>query len=536
MTTTRSRTYKPQQKGLWVDYHYDVAAAYRAVRFIETYLVHGEGQHEGKPFKLLWWQKQIVLRFFGWRRNDNGRRKHRVIFLFIPRKNGKTAFAAALALYAQFADNEAAAQVACAASDRGQAGYVFGMASRMVQSNRLLRSLATVYKQSIFVPRTASVLKVLSKKPNTKHGANIHAAIIDEVHAIEDRELVDVLTTGTIARTQPIIVYASTAGFDRAHFFYQLYLYAKRVKENPELDESWLVALYEADKDKWKEPSEWAKANPSLGTTIEMDSFETDFRMALELPTYENTFKRLRLNIWTEQDSRAIPMEKWARCAYPVEQAPVESLSKCPCFVGLDLASTTDLASAAFLFPPFGDRDFYDVIMLYWFPEANVELRKKRLRGFDLLPWANQGFIDLTPGEVIDYDRIRHKLNAMSEIYNIQEIAIDRWNATQLSTQLDGDGFTVVPTGQGYATMSDPTKHLLALILQRKINHRNNPVLEWNAANLSTEEDAAGNLKPSKKKSQEKIDGIVALIMALSRASAHGPTSSVYDTRGIRSG
>lgn len=530
-TTTHSPDRRSAPRGIWQRYYFDRVEAERAVRFIETQVIHIEGAYAGQPFILERWQRLKIKKFFGWKRRDNCTRRYRKLFVFLPRKNGKTALAAAIALYLQFADREAAAQVVCAAADKDQARIVFNMASEAVKANPLLRAMSTVYRTSIFCPGTNSVFKVLSKKPNTKHGANTHGAIIDEVHAIEDRELVDVITTGTIARRQPVTVFLSTAGHDKTHFFYALYEYAKSVERDPSIDESWLSVIYEADPEKWKDPEEWRRANPNFGVTMNMESFEEDFRQACEIPAYENTFKRLRLNIWTEQDSRLIPMDRWAQCFFPEWSG--EGLEKQPCYAGLDLASTTDLAAYVLAFPPRPDRDFFDIKAHFWFPEGNLGIRRRRLGATDVEPWARAGFIELTEGEVIDYDRIRARLNADSEIYNIKEVAIDRWNATQLATQLDGDGFTVVPTGMGFATLSDPTKFLLGLILQRRLNHRNHPVLSWCAANVGAEQDAAGNIKPSKKRSKEKIDGVMATVLALSRALVNTKADSVYKKRGV---
>ena len=534
-TSTRSRNLQP--KGPWVEYFYDRAAAHRAVRFIQTHIIHVEGKHAGQPFILEWWQKKLILKFFGWKRRDTGFRKYRVLFLFVPRKNGKTALAAAISLYLLFADKEAAAQVICAAADKDQAGIVFRMASEMVKANALLTSLTPgrPYKSSIFSPPTNSVFKVLSKKPNTKHGANVHGAIIDEVHAIEDRELVDVITTSTIARSQPVVIYLSTAGFDKAHFFFALYNYAKMVKADPSKDERWLVDIYEADPDKWQDPQEWIRCNPNFNVTMDMESFMVDYRMAKEMTAYENTFKRLRLNVWTEQDSRAIAMEIWNECSKPTDLYPIESLRRQECYLGLDLASTTDLASCAIVFPPAPGRDFYDIIMHYWFPEENIAVRARKIGNADISQWTGSGgYITTTPGAVIDYERIRATIGEIDKLYNVREIAFDPWNATHLATLLANDGFEMVKTRQGYATMSDPTKFFLGLILQRRINHRNNPVLSWNAGNFVTEEDPAGNLKPSKKKAKEKIDGICAVIMGLSRAMVNQPATSIYASRGVR--
>ncbi|MDE2105798.1 MAG: terminase large subunit, partial [Patescibacteria group bacterium] len=245
-------------------------------------------------------------------------------------------------------------------------------------------------------------------------------------------------------------------------------------------------------------------------------------------PAKENAFKRYRLNIWTEQDIRWLSMLKWDACAGPVDPA---ALSGRECYAGLDLATTTDIAALILLFPE--DDDGYSILPFFWVPEDNIQTRERR----DRVPyplWARQGLIEATPGNVVDYDRIRTKINELSQVYHIRELAVDRWNATQITTQLMGDGIEMVPYGQGFASMSAPTKELEKLVLGGRIAHGGHPVLRWMAGNVSVEQDAAGNLKPSKKKSTERIDGIVATVMALGRAMLRPESGSVYESHGIQ--
>jgi phage terminase large subunit-like protein len=270
----------------------------------------------------------------------------------------------------------------------------------------------------------------------------------------------------------------------------------------------------------------WRKANPSFGITINPEQFAEDFREARESPAKENSFRRYRLNQWTQQDVRWISLEKWDACS-----GPLSDLEGRPCFAGLDLSSTTDITALVLVFP--GDEDRYDVLPFFWVPEEGASNRERRDR-VPYLRWIRTGHIEATEGNVVDYDRIRKRINGLGERYHIQEIAIDRWNATQLATQLMGDGVEVVEFGQGYASMNWPCKKLEELVLAGRIAHAGHPVLRWMAGNVSIETDAADNWKPSKKRSSERIDGIVALVMALGRASTQPPPfRSFYETHDL---
>lgn len=517
----------------WDQFYFDKQAADDAVFFMENYLEFVDGAREivGTPYRLTWAFKRITRQLFGWKRWEDGTRRYRFVFLFIPKKNQKSTWAAALALTVAYIDNEPSPNVACIASDKDQAKIVFKFMADMVRANPKLLKRAKIYAQSIYIEKAMGTIRALSKRVAAKHGPNWHVVIADECHAIEQEEAVTSTVAGIVARKQPIVCYLSTAGNDRTHWFYREYEYAKLIKAGKIPRDDYLVHIYEADEKKWKERNEWYKANPNLGVTIPLATFETLFLKATQLPTAEAEFKRLHLNIFCESDVKAIPMERWELCHYP--ECEIESLNRNTCYVGVDLANTTDIAAAAFVFPPTDTRPFWDVVMEFWFPEGNLELRKKKLGGFDLTPWAKQGYIHLTPGEVIDYGAIRKRIKELGKLYKVKEIAIDQWEATETATKLDGDGFTVIPTRLGYKTMNYPTKYLLGLIHEKKINHRNNPVLTWMAANLMTESDPAENIKPSKRRSKEKIDGIVALILALSRAALQPEKKGLGEVRVI---
>ena len=300
--------------------------------------------------------------------------------------------------------------------------------------------------------------------------------------------------------------------------------YARHVLEGTVEDTAFFAYISAAGvEEDWTDPGVWRRANPSFGVTIDAEQFAEDCREAQESPAKENSFRRYRLNQWTEQDVRWLSLEKWDACG-----GAIANLSGRDCYAGLDLSSTTDLSALVLVFP---DGDSYDVLPCFWVPEEGARRREHR----DRVPygqWVRERYIDACPGEVVDYDRIRGKINELGREYRIRQIAIDRWNATQLATQLDSDGFEMVAFGQGYASMSAPTKKLEELVLSGSLRHAGNPVLRWMAGNVSIEQDAADNWKPSKKKSRERIDGIVALVMAIDLATRHVEHRSVYSEPG----
>lgn len=501
------------------EFIYDKDAAERAVAFFTECLTHTTGEWRGKPFVLSDWQAKIVSAIFGWKRPD-GTRKFRTVFIAVPRKAGKTTLAAGLALYALFCDNEPGAQVINAAADREQAALCFEAAKGMVQAEPVLDGRSEVFKRSIIVPNTGSAYKVISSEAYSKHGLSCSYIGADELHAWPDRELWDVLNTSTGARRQPLTVVTTTAGFDKHSICYEIWDYAVKVRDGIIQDESFMPVIFAADPDDdWKDPATWRKAHPGLGVSVQEDYFAAECAKAQAMPAYENTFRRLLLNQWTESDVRWMSMDAWDACG---DDLP--DLTGRECFAGLDLSTTTDISALVLAFPIDGK---VHLLPFFWVPSEGIYKRAKR----DRVPydgWAKSGHIEATDGNVIDYEVIRARINALSEIYQIKEIAIDRWNATQLATQLTGDGFSIVAFGQGYASMSGPTKELEKLVLGKELNHGKNPVLRWMASNVSIEQDAAGNIKASKSKSTERIDGIIASIMALGRVIANQEPVELY--------
>ena len=364
-------------------------------------------------------------------------------------------------------------------------------------------------------------------------GLNPHAYIIDELHAHKTRGIVDALETAAGARQQPLAFYITTAGVAKESVYSETHDYARRVVEGVVEDDQWFVYIATLDEahgdipaDDWTDPAVYIKANPSLGVTIQLEELTAERDRAVEAPGRQNSFRRLRLNQQTEQESRWIDIAAYDKSDGPVD---VENLKGRACYAGLDLASTTDIAALVYAFPD--DAGGFDVVARFFVPEDGVE-KRSRSGGVPYSQWVREGWIEATPGNVTDYDIIRERIQEDAQAYGLKEIGFDRWGATQIVTQLQGDGATVVPIGQGYVSLSAPSKELEKLVLAGKIRFGKNPVMRWMFNNVTIEMDPAGNIKPSKRKSAEKIDGVVATVMALDRALRNtGP--SVYETRGL---
>ena len=513
--------------------HYDKDAADHTVNFIQC-LCHTKGKWAGKPFELIDWQEQIIRDIFGILK-PNGKRQFNTAYIEICKKVGKSELAAAVALYLLFGDGEPSAEVYGAAADRQQASIVFDVASRMVQMCPALarRSKSLTANKRIINYDNHGFYQVLSAEVGTKHGLNVSGLVLDEVHIQPNRKLYDVLTKGSgDAREQPLYFLITTAGTDTRSICYETHQKAKDILEGRKIDPTFYPVIYGADEgDDWTDPKVWKKANPSLGITVGIDKVKAACESAKQNPAEENTFRQLRLNQWVKQAVRWMPMERWDKCAFTANE---DSLEGRVCYGGLDLSSTTDITSFVLVFPPQDEDDKYSILPYFWIPEDNIDLRVRR----DHVPydaWEKQGFLQTTEGNVVHYGYIEKFIERLGERFNIREIAFDRWGAVQMVQNLEGMGFTVVPFGQGFKDMSPPTKELMKLVLEQKIAHGGHPVLRWMMDNIYIRTDPAGNIKPDKEKSTEKIDGAVATVMALDRAIRCGndTSASVYDERGL---
>ena len=513
---------------------FDERKAQRVVRFIEA-LRHTKGEFHGQSFHLLPWQEKIIRDVFGTVRDDDPTmRQYTTAYIEIPKKNGKSELGAAIALNMLINDDEWKAEVYSCASDRQQAAIVFDVAVDMVrQSPALMKRVKIIpsTRRMIYQP-TGSIYQVLSSEVATKHGLNVSACIFDELHTQPTRALYDVMTQGSgDARRQPLWFFLTTAVTDRNSICWEVHQKALDILEGRKNDPRFYPVLFglpdEAD---WTNEENWYRANPSLDHTITIDKVRDAFRKAQETPADENQFRQLRLNQWVKQSVRWMPMDKWDECGGVVDPYALEGRA---CYAGLDLSSTSDLTALVLVFPPTSEDEPYIALPFFWLPEETLSLRVRR----DHVPydqWARRGFIQTTEGNVVHYGFIERFICELGERYNIREIAHDRWNATMMVQTLEDDGFTMVPFGQGFKDMSPPTKELMRIVLEHKLCHGGHPVLRWNMDNAYVRTDPAGNLKLDKEKSTEKVDGAVALVMALDRAMKNlNGGDSVYNHRGL---
>ena len=511
---------------------FDEKKARRVVRFIEC-LKHTKGEFHGKPFKLLPWQEKVIRDVFGTVRDeDPSMRQYTTAYIEIPKKQGKSELGAALALNMLINDDEWKAEVYSCASDRQQAAIVFDVAVDMVRQNPTLSRLIKIIsstKRMVYQP-TGSIYQVLSSEVATKHGMNVSACIFDELHTQPTRALYDVMTQGSgDARKQPLWFFLTTAGTDHNSVCWEVHQKALDILEGRKHDPRFYPVVYGLPDDAdWQNEQNWYKCNPSLGYTITIDKVRDAYRKALETPADENMFRQLRLNQWVKQSVRWMPMDKWDECGAPVIPGDLEGRV---CYAGLDLSSTSDLTTLVLVFPPSDESEPYIVLPFFWLPEETLPLRVRRDHVmYDV--WEKQGFLQTTEGNVVHYGFIEKFICELGEKYNIREIAYDRWNATQMVQNLEDDGFTMIPFGQGFRDMSPPTKELMRLVLEHRLAHGGHPVLRWNMDNAFVRTDPAGNLKIDKQKSTEKVDGAVALVMALDRAMKNQNSGgSVYDER-----
>lgn len=485
------------------------APAARAVRLINL-LTH-TGDFAGQPFRLRPWQARIVRSLFSTGRD--GLRLYRTCLLMLPRKNGKTELAAAIAIYCLLFDGQTGGEIYLAAADREQASKVYGAMVAMLRADpELLAEVEIVESQKRIVHvRSGSFCKAISSEAYSKHGFNASVVIYDELHAAPNRDLWDVLATSQGARVQPLLIAISTAGFDRHSILWELYTHARRVLADPALDPTFLPILYEAPADAdWKAEATWRGCNPALDDFRSLDEMRIMAARAAEIPAQENTFRRLYLNQWTEQSARWLSLDAWDAC-----HAGTLTFTGRACYVGLDLSTTTDLTAMVGVYPnPDGT---FDVRVAAFVPEERIRERAHR----DRVPydeWVRRGWLISTPGNVVDYERLRAELRQWDTDSTVKEVGYDPWSAADLVQRLSvQDGFTCVPIRQGFASLSSPTKSLEKAVLSKTLRHDGHPVLRAHVGNVAVETDAAGNIKPSKSRSPERIDLVAALVNAIDR-------------------
>lgn len=517
-------------------YYYDDKAVQRVIQFFEKFLIHQKTkEHFGKPFKLEPWQiERIIKPIFGIKRKDNGKRKHRQVYIEMGRKNGKSAIAAGIGCFMAIADGEPGAEVYFAATSTKQASECYGMAKKMLlASPDSLRNKCQFKLSEVVYTPTGSKLEVLSSEAEGLHGKNSHCNIIDELHVHRNSLIWDTLVSGTGNRSEPLTIAITTAGDRRNGVCWNLHQYAQRVLEDETLDEQFLPILFSADeKDDWQSEKTWRKCIPNLDVTISTDYIRQECLKAKNMPSYENTFRRLYLCQWQNQSTRWINSDVWAANGGKINLKDYEGKE---CFAGLDLSQVRDMTAFVLAFT--NEIGGYDLIPFCFLPNADIQNKaQKDMANYTL--WAKAGLLTLTNGYAIDYDHVFNKIQELSKIYNIREIVYDRWNASYLIPKLEAIGINCIDHKQGVG-MSQACKEFERLLVEKKINHGNHPILNWQADNIEIKIDDKQNYTPLKaggKDSVSRIDALIASIMAIGRASlfkANGQSKSIYETQGV---
>ena len=497
-------------------YYFDLKAANRALKFMSL-LRHFEGPLAGQPWKLEPWQVFIVSSIFGWKRKD-GTRRYREVWIEVARKNGKSFLLAAIGLYLLICDNEGGAQIYTAATKREQARIIHRAAINQRDKCPSIRKKVQTVKDRLIIGNR--FFMPLGKDSKTEDGLNPHGVLCDEVHAWPSGEMWDVLESALGARSQPLMCAGTTAGkgvgtFGRLqHEYYRQVLDAQSGVAN---DNAFIyLAQLDKDDDPYDEGT-WIKANPNLGVSVYLDYMRNRAQKAQNQPRIEADFFVKNLNIWIQNEARWLSSERWDACGTLIDLA---ALRKRACFGALDLSSNTDLTAYALYFPA-TKKEPPVALVFYWCPEENVEDRMKRDR-VDYSGWIRDGHIETTPGNWVDQDHIKTRVKELRRQFpRLQKVALDMKFAAKLAAELEGEGFDVWRFPQGYSAYSAPTLELERLVMSGTLRHNRNPVTRWNAGNVVLKEGEYEDVMPSKKKSPEKIDGIVALIMAIGIAGVN---------------
>lgn len=489
--------------------------AARAYSFFATLLL-AEGEHAGKPLILQPWQRFIVGSIFGWQAWDKDAgafyRRFRTAYVEIGKGNGKSPLAAGVALYMTICDDEPSAEVYFGAVSRAQAKICFRDAVRFVESTPELRDLMEVQAHSINYKQGGSYMTTVSSEGRSLDGKRVHCCVLDEIHEHRTSEILDKMRAGTKGRRQALIFEITNSGYDRESICYKHHKASQDVLNNTIPNDNWFAYVSHCDEgdDPLNDESVWVKANPNLGISITHKYLREQVAEAKAIPTHRNIVLRLNFCEWTQSDVRWTDLDKWDK-----GDAKVPDVEDLTWYAGLDLSTTTDLSAFVLVAKHEGK---ILVRPHFWTPLENIRARAER----DQVPydvWTREGYMRATEGNIVDYDAIRADINLIAEKYRIGTIRYDRWNATQITTQLAEDGFSMVAFGQGFASMSAPTKELERLIAGEQLVHGGNPVLRWNASNVVAEMDAAGNVKLSKAKSTARIDGMIGLIMGIAGLS-----------------
>ena len=503
--------------GKWV---FDEAKATKILEFFPDFIRHVKGKLAGEPYHLSDWEGFILINLFGWV-NSDGNRRFRTAYIEVARKNSKSTFCSGVALFLTAFDGEGGAEVYSAATTRDQARIVFGDAQTMIRKSPQLKRVFGVHKLNIHYLKNASKFEPLSSDAQTLDGLNIHGAILDEVHAHKTREVWDVVETATGARQQPLLLAITTAGFNKQGIGYEQREYVTKVLSGVADDDSYFGIIFTLDEeDDPFDETNWIKANPNLGRSKKLDDMQRLAKKALEMPAARNNFLTKHLNIWVNAETAWLDMAKWDKLPM-LEEEPKEL----PCYIGLDLANKLDVAALIAAFP---DGKKIKYICKFYLPENQI-YNKSRNIGNMYQTWADQGYLTLTDGDVIDHEVIEDDLREMLDKYNVQAVGFDPWGSTQLAIRMEQDGAPMVEIPQTVKNISEAMKEVEAKVISGDLVRQKNPVMDWMASNIVVKLDKNENYFPNKEHRDNKIDGMVALFMAVNRILADDNSSGDFD-------
>ena len=528
VTLAIKRYYNDLENALDKGWYFDRKAAMRAIGFIEK-LKHTKGKWAGQRFKLEPWQQFILWNIFGWMKAD-GTRRFRYVYVEIARKNGKTALSAGIGLYMLFADGEARPEVYSAATVKDQARICFSDAVEIVKKTDLKNYLSP-YRNSIVYELKGGTMKPLSSDYGTHDGLNPSCGIIDEFHAHKDSGMFDVIKSAFGARRQPLMFIITTAGFNKNGACYAYRSNVIKVLQGINEDDSLFGIIYTLDsKEEWDNPKMWIKSNPNLGVSVFPEYLSDQVNDAKNRPEAVRNVMTKNVNLWVDAEKTWIIDDMWQKCIGTTDR---ESLRGCQCWGGLDLSNVSDITAFVLLFH---ENDHFQLLPFFWIPEEKM-LEKIRKENINYDKWVSHGYVKVTAGNVLDYDFVKADILQIVEEFDFQSTAYDRWNASQTIIDLQNEGMECSPFGQGYGSMGAPTKEFEKIVLTQKLEHFGNPVLRWMIASTVIKTDPAGNIKPDKEKSVQKIDGIVASIMALGEwmTAQSEEDNNPYNQRGMLS-
>lgn len=527
VTSAVQRYYNDIDNAIDKGWYFDRNAALRALKFIQN-LKHTKGEFAGRKFLLEPWQQFIIWNIFGWKLAD-GTRRFRYAYIEVARKNGKTALSAGIGLYMLYADGENRPEVYSAATTIKQAKICFEDAREIVLNTDLKRYL-NVYKHSVEYPLKSGCFQALSSEDGTHDGLNPSCAIIDEYHAHRDSGMFDVIKSAFGARKQPLMFIITTAGKSRNCACYAYRRNVINVIQSVSQDDKLFGIIYTQDsQEEWDQPGKWVKSNPNLGVSFSVDYLIGEINDAKNRPEAVRNVMTKNVNLWVDAEKTWILNEMWMKCG---GVTPIDSLKGCKCWGGIDLSNVSDVTAFVLLF---NENDKFQLLPFFWIPEEKMleKIRKENIN-YDL--WVRDGYVKVTPGNVLDYGFVKADILKIISDFNLQSTSYDRWNSSQIIIELQDEGMKLNQFGQGYGSMSSPTKQFEVLVLTEKLEHFNNQVLSWMLASTLVTTDPAGNIKPDKQKSSQKIDGIVASIMALGEwmTAQADKSANPYSNRGLR--